>query len=303
MTDEQLQKSIILLGPSCVGKSLLAGELSTRLNIPKINIDDLIAIIELEQNGYLDATAEKQKKYVENTINEILNYPDLRETLIDEKYVETEKRLITNIVDLYNYYHDMLGDFKPFYDIITKHDHVLNHVKYCNESICYLNHVTNELLSIILSIVNQPVIIDPPASFGWQATNSLDFATKLRLKRSILHLDAEKCEVIMNDILSKSQTVLLVPGLDYKFRNAFKEINANNLILEHLDNYYCANIEISTNGLFNSPDNKYLKQRTWLDAREVLVKEQLKNNSEISNICDQVLISLEELHTSQNTLG
>ena len=104
----------------------------------------------------------------------------------------------------------------------------------------------------------------------------------------------------MNETLSKSQTVLLLPGLDYEFRNAFKEVNANNLILQHLDNYYCADVEISTNGLFNSPDNNYLKQRTWLDAREFLTKEQLKNRGEISNICDQILISLEQLSTGHN---
>lgn len=295
MTTENLSKSITLLGPSCVGKSLFAKELSNRLNYPVINIDELLDFIELEKGGHLDNTPPKQHQYINRCLKDISQDAELKDTLTDERYAETEKHLVYKFVDLYNYYHNLLGGFKPFYDIMNKYDYYYKNIHDPVEIICVLNHLTNEMLSKIFEVINQPIILDSPAPFGWKTNNQLDFFSKLRLKRSSLNIDTHSVDNIMNDTLSKTQTVLLVPGLDYAIRNAFNNVESNNIILKDLDNYYLANLQITTNGLFNSPDNKYFKQRAWFDARETLTKEELKNKSEISNICDEIITRLEEL--------
>lgn len=298
MTQENLAKSITLIGPSCVGKSLFAKELSKRLNFPVINIDELLDFIELELDGHIDHIPQKQAEYIARCLKDISQDAQLKETLTDERYAETEKRLIHEFVDLYNYYHALLKDFKPFYDTMNEYAYFYKNIHDPVEIICVLNYLTNEMLSKIFDVLNQPIILDSPAPFGWQTNNQLDFFSKLRLKRSILNIDTATVDNAMNDTLSKTQTVLLIPGLDYNIRNAFKDVESNILILENLDNYYPANLEITTNGLFNSPDNKYFRQRSWFDAKETLTKEQLKNKSEINNICDEILAKLEELKSN-----
>lgn len=295
MNQEILSKSIALIGPSCVGKSLFAKELAKRLNLPLINIDELLDMIELEKYGHLDSTPQKQQEYINRCLMDISQDTELKETLTDPQYIETTHRLVHEFIDMFNYYHNLLGDFKPFYEIMNKYDYYYKNIHDPLEIICTLNYLTNEMLTKIFDVINQPIILDSPAPFGWQANNSLDFFSKLRLKRCTLNIDTPLVDNVMTETLSKMQTVLLLPGLDYKTRNAFSKVEPNNIILEDLDNYYTANIEITTNGLFNSPENKYFKQRGWFDAKEILTKEKLKDSGEINNICDEILARLEEL--------
>ena len=95
------------------------------------------------------------------------------------------------------------------------------------------------------------------------------------------------------------QSVLLLPGEDYNARNAAQGIQANNMIIQHLTDYVDTSLMISTNQLFYDADNKYLKQRKILDAREYLAKQKLKNNAEIANICDQIIDGLSELRQQE----
>lgn len=296
-----LAKSITLIGPSCVGKSLVSKELSKRLNIPVINIDDLIDVIELELNGYLTPSPEQQKQYIASCLQDILNDDQLQETLLDDRYIETEKRLVKELVDMYNFYHNLLGDFGPFYNIISNHDQCLPYFENSSECIYSLNHLTNQMLEIIFKKINTPIIIDPPASYGWQASKTITERSSIRLKYSPLKLNISKTQNIMNSILHYSQTVLLLPGFDYNQRNAFRNVEANNFILNDLNNYFTTDLVVTTNGLFYDPENEYLQQRKWLDAREVIEKENLKNKCEVNNICDNIIIMLDELtQYSQN---
>ena len=65
---------------------------------------------------------------------------------------------------------------------------------------------------------------------------------------------------------------------------------------EYIKNYYAnAKIEITTNGVFNNPENKFLRMRTWFDPQASIKKDQLRNKGEISNICDEILARIEEL--------
>ncbi|MBQ8615832.1 MAG: hypothetical protein IJ415_04625, partial [Clostridia bacterium] len=56
-----------------------------------------------------------------------------------------------------------------------------------------------------------------------------------------------------------------------------------------------ADISITTNGLFNNPTDKHVQRRSWLNPKEALVKEKLKNKGEIANICDEIILRMEEL--------
>lgn len=84
-------------------------------------------------------------------------------------------------------------------------------------------------------------------------------------------------QILQNKIgklLGATRNVLLQPGADYALRNPaeYSSINTN-LLLKHPQHYYeHADLEISTNGLFNEPANDFFKQRFWFDVRETLTK-------------------------------
>lgn len=295
MNSSNLANSIVLLGPSSVGKSLLAENLSNRLNLKLLCLDDLFDVVRLEMNGYLDATPHKQQSYIENCLNELMLDEQFADCFDEPIYVEQEKQLVTRVVDLYNYYHKMLGDFTQFYNDIYFYD---NQVCYCSNAVesiaCLNNLVINSLAKVFMS-VNQPMIIDPPPSLGWLASNHLTQSSHSKLMRAPFRFDACQTDESINWLIAKSQSVLLEPGKDYELRNSAKKSSENNYILNNLDNYADASVIVSTNALFNDPENEYLQQRTWFDAKEHIVKQQLKNKKEIDMLCNQIITNLEEL--------
>ena len=177
---------------------------------------------------------------------------------------------------MYNYYHDLLGGFEQFHKdyfdfrqskCVTKHDQVYS-----------MNKLSYQLLNKIYENTDTPFIISPPASFGWETKNPLHFNLKFLQDK-------------IGDFLDSTQTVLLEPGQDYSLRSTTDKSSVNDkLFLKYPEGYYNhADLVLSTNALFNEPENEFLQQRTWLNVRETLTKEQLKNTAEINNICDQIL--------------
>ncbi len=301
MTQQNINKSIILLGPSCVGKTLISETLSTKLNLPVISIDDLLMLVGEEMDGCLNTTPKQQRWFINDLTRQILMAPEYKETLINPKYVETQKKLMQQLVDFYNFYHEILGDLKPFYPIIEQNRQTISSANTDDYLITSLNDVSTKIINLILQKVDQPIIIDSPGSYGWQFLSHLETDTKTKLMLS-LKLRPTQAQKEMNNIISSLQSVLLMPGEDYNKRNSAVDVSSNNLILKHLDDYIDADIMISCNGLFFSTDSPYFKQRKWLDAREILVKEQLKNKAEISNICDQIIYGLQDLNqNNENT--
>jgi len=84
MTEENLRKSISLIGPSGVGKSLLASELSSRLGMPNICIDDLMQLVDLEMRGVINTNKFDQEQYKKDVIKDIARDPMLKDCLNDE---------------------------------------------------------------------------------------------------------------------------------------------------------------------------------------------------------------------------
>ena len=63
MKDSNLKKSIVLIGPSGVGKSLIATELSKRLGIQRVCIDDIYEYVAEEIDVQLSDSPKRQEKY------------------------------------------------------------------------------------------------------------------------------------------------------------------------------------------------------------------------------------------------
>lgn len=303
MDKYNLEKSITLIGPSCVGKSLIAKQLSSKLNMPVIGVDDLFDFIELEMSGYIDATPHKQQAYIDFCMQDIEHNEELKALLKTPKDIEDQKRIVTNLVNTYKGYKDLIGDLSPLYKIMSQYNDCSNLFKNPNECICALNLATNEVLNYVFTKVNQPIIIDPPASYGWQADKNINFLSQLWLMRLPLQIEIMFVKKDMEKILNSTQTVLLLPGQDYADHNAFQQVVANNAILQDLDNYYTTDLAITTNGLFydakTREDTQYMKQRTYFNLAEARVKDKLKNNSEVANISDEIVTSLQDLHKSR----
>ena len=71
MRKEHLNNSLFLIGPSCVGKSLLSLELGKRLNMPVVCIDELFMYVEDEIKGFLNHSIKGQNKFIQKCINDI----------------------------------------------------------------------------------------------------------------------------------------------------------------------------------------------------------------------------------------
>ena len=138
--------------------------------------------------------------------------------------------------------------------------------------------------------------------FGWK----LNYNSVVSKYENFLKV--KKIDVSMSQILKKqekmfknSQVVLLEPGQDYSLRNAVKDWHGNKILLKNLHDYYdFAKISITTNEIFNHPNNKYFQQRTCFDAKEYEVKEKLKNKGNIANICDEIISMLNDLQQAKD---
>ena len=150
-----------------------------------------------------------------------------------------------------------------------------------------------KLLETALEKINTPVIIDTPAPLGFKPSEHKenDFVSSNGLKLSISNIRTR-----FDEILSNCGTkVFLTPGIDYNQRNADNSIY-NKFLIDGLDNYMeSADIIISVNGMFTSPDEEALKSRKWLDVVNFSKIKELTNNAEISNICDMILKHINEL--------
>lgn len=297
MKMENLKNSITLIGPSSVGKSFLSAELGNKLKMPYICIDDLISMIRSEKCGDIAPTETKKKQFINRCIEDIRNEHELSKLMKDKRYAQKEIQLIHDFIALYDYFLNLFGSLKPFYESIEKYDIMVGFARTNQDYINSLAIASAELLDKIFEIIDEPVIIDPPAPIGWNNEQiSVSFFVEKQLQVKNFKVDVEKCKKIINKTLTNSSTVFLNPGIDYKQRNAAKYDMANNLILSDLKAYYeHAQIEVSVNGMFNEPKNYYLKRRSWFDAKEMAIKEKLKNKGEISNICNQIINAISGL--------
>ena len=298
MSPDNLQKSIILTGPPCVGKSLIGAHLSEKLNMPLFGIDDMLLMINEEMQANIGPTEKLQKRFIKDLKQQILKSPEDRELLSHPDYVETEEQLIKSFVDLYNGYLKTFGDLSIFRKAVKQNIQTISSANTMDYIIASLNHVSNQMIEIILNKLDQPVIIDAPGSYGWQFGKHLEMDTKIKLARN-LNMRPSKTEKQMNDIITSMQSVLIVPGPDYETRMSNKSVT-DKFLVDHVDEYIDTDLVISANELFYPSKTDYLRQRKLADAREYLEKQRLKNKAEITNICEQIINGLNDLQSSMS---
>lgn len=295
MSPENLQKSIILTGPPCVGKSLIGSHLSEKLNIPLFGIDDMLLMINEELSSNIGPSPKLQKRFISDLKQQILRSPENSELLTSPKYREAEEHLITSLVDLYNGYYSTFGDLKSFYPPVKQNIQTISSAHTMDYIIASLIHVSNQMIEIILNQLDYPVIIDTPGCYGWQFVKHLEFDTKIKLSRD-LKMNVVNTQDKMNNTINSMQSVLIVPGQDYGTRLSSSAI-VDKFLVENIDNYADTNLVISANELFYPSSTNYLRQRKLADAREYLEKQKLKNKAEITNICEQIISGLTDLQT------
>lgn len=297
MTKENMSKCISLIGPSCVGKSLLAEELGKKYNLPVINFDDFIALIQHEMHGFISPDKEHQKQFVELCIETMLNDPKTSNNIVNKEYYKKTQTLICEFLHMYDNYRYLIGDFKPLYKLVEWQEYLLNKSETAEEGIFLLTNATHLLLGHILEKINTPVIFDFPAPYGWhQKSKNVDKYTKSRLKDTPFKIKLGNLEKEISKILSYTHSILLTPGLDYERRNAVKDQDGNNILLKNLENYYTnADLVVTTNGLFNTPEHNVFQRRNYFDGEEMVKKEKLRNNAEIKNLCDEISTRIDEL--------
>ena len=292
MKKENLQKSIVLLGPSCVGKSLLSGQLAEELNLPVICVDDVFAMAEYDFDGLLSKDEKTQKQFAKTCYKE-LQESTMAWTLHDKRHSEVIEKQISNIITTYNRYHDILGGYEEVKKYLPDYGSIAS--MGLLETICYYNYLSLKVAKMLLKKIDTPVILDVPGLLGWEMPLDL-IPPKVVNKFKDVYMDIQQMNQDVSSIFSLTQTVLLEPGRDYYRRNASKESPTNNLALRYFENYLPnAKVQIATNDLFYNPENRFFQKRRYIDAREALTKEELKNRSEIKNICHQILEMLEQL--------
>lgn len=287
---ENYKKSIILIGPACVGKSLISNELSKKTGYRRICFDDLFHLASEEELNNIkpDMNVEKFKR---RTLSDLRRARVYRKNALDIDHLKEEDRLLDEYIEMYNEYLDMFGELKDFNNIVSVGFSEFWGNDY--ESIYVRNEIALRVLTEIVVNLDEPLIIDVPAWFGWKIPEEEIKKNKIfrfrKMQKDVVEMQNE-----MQNALNLTNSVFLYPGLDYHARNAMYNDRLNNIILSSVDNYVdCSNIMIDVSGLFNDKYNECFSSRRWFDSHESLEKEKRKNKGNIANICDEILERVE----------
>ena len=198
--EKNILNSIVLMGPSGVGKSLISVTLAHKANIPVLDIDDLIFFIEADLRGTLSPNSNEQKLFIKSQIKELKKLE--RERPLTEKESIKEEQLVHEFVDLYNYYYNLLGGFEQFYRYFYDYHKSVQKCITIHDEVYYLNKFTLQLLNKIFESTDTPFVISPPANFGWHSKNPIHYNLQLLQNK-------------IGKFLNSTQNVLLQPGKDY----------------------------------------------------------------------------------------
>ena len=281
MKKENLKKSYMLIGPSGIGKSLIADALSQKTGLPVFSIDE---IIEFAKDRYRPGFPKfflNKNKLFKHYKSIALDYgPEYKQgSYLDKKQDE----MLRELSDLFFFYEKELKNFRAvknaylkMYNLNNKYDASLDPLI----SSYIFQLLTVDVYKIILKRIDKPIIFDMPCNFGWFLPKNEIFDE--------YYIDYKSFNEEMSSILdSVGTSILLEPGLDFDKRsprNFHFEYMLNNF-----KNYKKSDIIISTNSLFYNPDEKLLRIRSCFNSKSRLKNEELLNKSELNNICDQII--------------
>ncbi len=298
MENSSTKKSIVLIGPSSVGKSLISTELSKKLSIPRVSIDNLFNFVVSEIENEIFPNEEGIKKYKTAIMND-LKERNQKGAETNTNTLELEEKLVDEFLDEYREYVKMFGgleDFRPAVRRVGSGLSSADEVEY-NVMLAKLSY---DIIKEILKKTKEPIIIDAPMSFGWEVPKfGLTLESRIWLAR-MYDIEVEKFNNDMRKMLKSLNPVFLMPGEDYPQRNGAEKSLSNAVIVGNIDCYMQdAGLVVSTNGLFTNPSHPILKQRTWFNTEEYIEQTKLRNNGEISSLCDQIAVGLYELENNE----
>lgn len=307
MRQDNLKKSIILMGPTGIGKTFLGEHLSKKLNMPIISLDQIywqtLNILQYENSTFLLRcfSTGKLKSFVTKKRIEKLA-KDENKRIYKTKYKKTNpevysliKANVRKFIFDMNRLCDMFNNLSCFRDVVAndyKYRIVRSKMSDAARMMCW-GYLYSEILNIVLSHIDEPVIIDPPAVFG----TIVDFKNITdEDKKTLASIYGEETNLKnLTDshakVISKFGTrVLFMPGDDYYIRSKelFKS-EFNTKILQDLDaKKQVSNLVIIVNNLFSDVHNKAFKTRKISDVLDQETKKQLVNHDVVDRICSRI---------------
>lgn len=279
MNEENLKKSYMLLGPSGIGKSLLANKLSKKTGLPVFSIDAIISFtIDKEVLGFPYFFINKEVLNI--YFSEIANSRGFKYEK-NSSFEKVQQQMIDELSELFLFYKKELKTFKEIKKVIENgkklHDDLSNIFSAYVSAYIYQD-MSVKIFNIISSKIDKPVIFDMPCNFGWFMESENNFG-----------FDFNKLNNKMSQILnSVGFSVLFEPGEDFEERSPETSYYFE-FLYNHRENYKQSDLIVSTNQLFFDPTNKQIKSRDDFDAKAKIEREKLLNKAELNNICDQII--------------
>lgn len=299
------ENSIILIGPSCVGKTLISEELSSRTQMPVFSVDDILFFLAEMRNNGLKNTPMGRARYKKLQQHFAYSFKPIKITRHDKEKTTYLNESIDNLIKKYQAYDEYfdLRRYKKMYENYWETCSTLAETDISNEFAVYISQAfTTSIMLDIISNLECPAIIDVSAPDGWF---SLDYVPNEKdaqiLKRLGYDFDFEETLAVHHEIFTRfGQKVFLQPGLDYHQRKT-TEYEGNDVLVENLDRFHnYADLMISVNSLFYDTNNPVFKRgRYYIDVDGNQTKNKLLNRSEISSICEQIIDGLADLKAYQ----
>lgn len=295
MFKSDYEKSIVLLGPKGVGKSLIANTLAKKFGINKVvSTDFLRSVLVMYNRGDLFnfANLKEQVEKVAKKERISIKAP----TSKVEELLETQQRDMDEYFKkLYNTA-KVLGALKPnkkldelSHKVASIQEAQEKHgVFSANQYNFLMQYFLFELVIMYLNTVNEPIVLDMGADLGVKyqlSPNEIMEIAPLFKPNFGQVLNTQK------NLLEKfKMRVALVPEGEY-YNSADPKVGdkQNKGFLNHLNDYIdFANIMASADGFSYDISHPAYKKNGHFYTYEDEVRDKLKNKGEINNLCDQI---------------
>lgn len=297
MNNENLSKSIILIGPKGVGKSLIAENLSATINSSKesyflLKLDLIRGLCQeyYENPGYFEMSPEELKAKILKTELKKIN----QEADFEEIKKEKEKQILKYVQEVFEL--NKIFDFKSFKNIISRMKQVYDFLEdspiLSNSGIvAFDNYISLQILEKCLQKINMPLIIDAGGNIGTVIDGVND-------KDKFYVYELKDYESYQSKILSMiGSIVYLKPDEFYEKSLLSATTDEANKIYRNNPNSYkkYATATIEVNNLFTDPNDNSLSSRDIENTKLNQKRASLLNINSIQNICENII-----KYTNQN---
>lgn len=297
MNETNLQKSIVLIGPKSVGKSLITKRLAERLKDYVIfssdELENLCALIDM---GNFKNAEEIKKEYIDefrrNYKKQKYDTEELKSR--SEKHLEESLQLIDFFFDNF--------DLKKLVQMMNETRKILCARPNLTEKqmLYLLQYRKIKLLEEALSQIDKPLLCDFGADIG--AVIGLYGVEQLRITEA-LNKPFKNIEKTQKKFFERfASVVYLEPGIDYdqKVDPRWNDRH-NKLYTANRESYVAfANFMVSMNGTFYELGNEVFKNDSMIDFRSIIEKEKLMDKANLDSICDQIEKGINDLRELKN---